>query len=162
VLLGGFVAAGFGIGMINAPLTQVAVGVVPPERSGMASGINNTFRQVGIATGIAALGAIFQSEVGTRTTDALASSSAGRAVLSNVGGHISGAAISNGSGGALMSNVPSGARQAVAHALRVGFTGALSEILAIGAVVALVGAVAGYALVRKQDFVASGPGAAAV
>ncbi len=29
----------------------------------MASGINNTFRQVGIATGIAALGAIFQSQI---------------------------------------------------------------------------------------------------
>ena len=29
----------------------------------MASGINNTFRQVGIATGIAGLGAIFQSKV---------------------------------------------------------------------------------------------------
>jgi hypothetical protein len=29
----------------------------------MASGINNTFRQIGIATGIAALGAIFASKV---------------------------------------------------------------------------------------------------
>ncbi len=29
----------------------------------MASGINNTFRQIGIATGIAALGAVFASKV---------------------------------------------------------------------------------------------------
>ena len=36
--------------------------VVEPRRAGMASGINNTFRQVGIATGIAGLGAIFQSK----------------------------------------------------------------------------------------------------
>jgi hypothetical protein len=32
----------------------------------MASGINNTFRQIGIATGIAALGAIFASKVDPR------------------------------------------------------------------------------------------------
>ena len=162
VLLGGFVAAGFGIGMINAPLTQVAVGVVPPERSGMASGINNTFRQVGIATGIAALGAIFQHEVGARTTHALSSSDAGRMVLSHLGGHVSGDALSNGAGGALLSNVHGGAREVVGHAFRTGFTGALSEILVIAAVVAFAGAVAGYALVRKQDFVASGPGVEAV
>ncbi len=31
---------------------------VEPARAGMASGINSTFRQVGIATGVAALGAV--------------------------------------------------------------------------------------------------------
>jgi predicted MFS family arabinose efflux permease len=48
--------------MVNAPLASTAVSVVEPRRAGMASGINNTFRQVGIATGIAGLGAIFQSK----------------------------------------------------------------------------------------------------
>jgi hypothetical protein len=37
--------------------------VLPPERAGLASGINNTFRQFGIAAGIAGLGAIFEHEV---------------------------------------------------------------------------------------------------
>ena len=48
---------------MNAPLASTAVGVVEPRRAGMASGINNTFRQVGIATGIAGLGAIFQHKI---------------------------------------------------------------------------------------------------
>ena len=61
VLLPGFVLGGIGIGLTNPALASTAVGVVPPERSGMASGTNSTFRQVGIATGIAALGALFQS-----------------------------------------------------------------------------------------------------
>lgn len=61
-LLAGFVVGGVGVGLVNAPLASVAVGVVDPRRAGMASGINNTFRQVGIATGIAALGAIFQRQ----------------------------------------------------------------------------------------------------
>jgi len=60
-LLAGFVAGGIGIGLVNAPLAVTAVGVVEPRRAGMASGTNNTFRQIGIATGVAALGAIYQS-----------------------------------------------------------------------------------------------------
>ena len=55
----GFLVAGIGAGLINVPLASTAVGVVEPARAGMASGINSTLRQVGIATGVAALGAIF-------------------------------------------------------------------------------------------------------
>jgi EmrB/QacA subfamily drug resistance transporter len=66
VLLPGLMLAGAGVGIANPTLAQVAVGVVPPARSGMASGINNTCRQVGIATGIAGLGAVFQHEVATK------------------------------------------------------------------------------------------------
>ena len=43
------IVAGIGVGFINPPLASTAVGVVPPQRAGMASGINSTFRQVGIA-----------------------------------------------------------------------------------------------------------------
>ena len=43
-----------------------------PERSGMASGVNSTFRQVGIATGIAALGSIFAHQVTNGIAAALA------------------------------------------------------------------------------------------
>ena len=60
-LLPGFIVAGAGVGFVNPALASAAIGVVPPQRSGMASGINNTFRQVGTATGIAVLGAIFES-----------------------------------------------------------------------------------------------------
>ena len=65
-LLAGFVVAGAGIGLVNPALASTAVGVVPPQRSGMASGINSTFRQVGIATGIAILGAIFESSIASK------------------------------------------------------------------------------------------------
>jgi EmrB/QacA subfamily drug resistance transporter len=60
-LLAGFLIGGIGIGMVNPPLATTAVSVVPVQRAGMAAGVNNTFRQVGIATGIAGLGAIFQA-----------------------------------------------------------------------------------------------------
>jgi predicted MFS family arabinose efflux permease len=62
-LLGGFLVAGVGIGITNPGIGQAAIAVVPVEKSGMGSGINTTIRQVGIATGVAGLGAVFQSSV---------------------------------------------------------------------------------------------------
>jgi EmrB/QacA subfamily drug resistance transporter len=62
-LLPGFILGGIGIGFINPPLATAAIGVVEPRRSGAASGINSTFRQVGTAVGIAGLGAILQSKL---------------------------------------------------------------------------------------------------
>jgi EmrB/QacA subfamily drug resistance transporter len=58
-LLPGFVVGGIGIGTISPALAAAMVSVLPLERSGLASGVNNTFRQLGIAVGIAVLGAIF-------------------------------------------------------------------------------------------------------
>jgi EmrB/QacA subfamily drug resistance transporter len=64
-LLAGLIVAGVGAGLVNVPLASTAVAVVEPARAGMASGVNATFRQVGIATGIAVLGAIFSHSIGT-------------------------------------------------------------------------------------------------
>src|SRR5581483_8690770 len=60
-LIAGFVVGGIGVGIVNAPLASTAIRVVEPRRAGMASGTNNTARQVGIATGVAGLGVIYQS-----------------------------------------------------------------------------------------------------
>jgi EmrB/QacA subfamily drug resistance transporter len=117
-LLPGFLVGGVGIGLVNAPLASTAVSTVRQERAGMASGLNNTFRQLGIATGIAALGAIFQSKVGSTGF---------------------------GSSGRLPEQA------------RVAFVAGLNAILEVGAVVAAVGAVLALLLVRRKDFVASGP-----
>ena len=62
-LIPGFIVAGAGSGMVNPPLASTAVGVVTPQRSGMASGVNTTFRQIGIATGIAVYGSIFAASL---------------------------------------------------------------------------------------------------
>jgi EmrB/QacA subfamily drug resistance transporter len=63
VLLPGLLVSGAGIGLSNPAIAQVALAVVAPNRSGMASGINNTFRIGGVATGIALLGAVLQHRV---------------------------------------------------------------------------------------------------
>src|SRR3954454_1442778 len=141
--LPGVIAAGIGVGMINPPLATTQVGVVPPQRSGMASGIGNTFRQVGIATGIAALGAIFQHAVAAKTIDALGTAP-------RVGDL--GAQLSSGDVRGTLGAVPPDQRQRFVEAFHTGFAGAMNEILIIAAIVAFVGALAGFALVRKEDF----------
>jgi MFS family permease len=70
-LILGFAVAGLGAGLVNPPLASTAVGVVAPRDSGMASGINTTFRQVGIAVAIAVLGAIFTSHLKHTTATTL-------------------------------------------------------------------------------------------
>src|SRR5215208_2958510 len=63
-LLPGFVVGGLAIGIISPALAAAMVGVLSADQVGLASGINNTFRQLGIAVGIAVLGAVFTHHAG--------------------------------------------------------------------------------------------------
>jgi MFS transporter, DHA2 family, methylenomycin A resistance protein len=57
-LVPALLGVGLGVGMFTAPVVAAALRAVPAERSGLASGINNTARQAGTALGVAAFGAI--------------------------------------------------------------------------------------------------------
>jgi EmrB/QacA subfamily drug resistance transporter len=63
-LLPGMLVGGAAVGLISPALAAAMVAVLPVQRSGLSSGVNNTFRQLGIALGIAGLGAIFQRDTG--------------------------------------------------------------------------------------------------
>jgi EmrB/QacA subfamily drug resistance transporter len=132
-LLAGFIISGVGVGLVNAPLASTAVSVVPPQRAGMGSGINSTFRQVGIATGTAGLGALFQHLLSNRAEGPLARVPAealaqGRPPIPGAPAH---------------------------HAYLALFTDALNDLFLVGAVIAFAGAVGAFALVRQRDFIAS-------
>jgi MFS family permease len=142
-LLAGFLFAGAGIGMVNPGIAQTAIGVVPPQKAGMASGINNTFRQVGIATGVAGLGAIFQSQVASKLSEVAPQAPPG---FSD--------AVSSGGIQAAVSAAPPSDQAQLTTAAHQAFISGFNEILLVGAIVALVGAVAGFVLVRSRDFVA--------
>jgi EmrB/QacA subfamily drug resistance transporter len=144
-LIPGFIVAGFGGGLVNPPLASTAIGVVPPEKAGMASGVNTTFRQVGIATGIAALGSIFASSVQSHLASDLP------AALTGSAGRLA-AAVRQGAVGQLIGSVPAADRGAVGAALRSSFASALNELIYISAGVALVGAVGAALLIRAKDF----------
>jgi len=57
-LLAGFAVLGCGAGLVTASVVAAAVRATPPERSGLATGVSNTARQVGTATGVALFGAV--------------------------------------------------------------------------------------------------------
>jgi EmrB/QacA subfamily drug resistance transporter len=149
-LLPGFVVGGAGIGMVNAPLASTAVSVVAPRRAGMASGINNTFRQVGIATGIAALGAIFQDRIRSDLAASVPAAHLGRLAR----------AVSSGATRQALQAVPASARAGTASLARSAFIGGLNEILFVASFLLFAGAVCAFVLIRPQDVVASGPDAA--
>src|SRR3954464_1812552 len=62
-LLAGLAVVGAGVGLANPLVTFTHLGVLPPAQGGLASGINNTARQLGLSIGIAALGALLQSHI---------------------------------------------------------------------------------------------------
>jgi hypothetical protein len=142
-LLPGFLLAGAGIGMVNPGIASTAIGVVTPAKAGMASGINNTFRQVGIATGVAALGAVFQSQISSKLSELAPQAPAGFAD-----------AVSSGGGQSAIQAVPAGSRGQLATAADQAFISGFNDILLIGALIALAGAALGFLLVRSRDFVA--------
>ncbi|MGI8492330.1 MAG: MFS transporter [Acidimicrobiales bacterium] len=145
-LLAGFIVAGIGSGAINPPLGSLSVGVVPRESAGMGSGINITFRQVGIATGIATMGAVFQSRVTRSLTHQLPQ-------LGTANLHQLGAAVSSGGFAQALSRVPAAARHQVGEAARTAFVSGLNELFLIGGGVALVGGAAALLLIRQRDVI---------
>jgi EmrB/QacA subfamily drug resistance transporter len=141
-LIPGFVVAGIGIGFVNAPLASTAVSVVEPRHAGMASGTNNTFRQIGIATGIAALGAIFQSRI--------ASSLPGPSKFT----HAWAQGVASGS-----MNPPGKPRPLAPDFILTphqAFINGMNSILFVAAFVLFAGAILAFVLVRRRDFVESG------
>jgi EmrB/QacA subfamily drug resistance transporter len=146
-LLPGFIVAGIGVGLLNPVIADVAVSVVSKERSGMAAGINDTFRQVSIAVGVAAWGAIFLA----RGADKISSVAAGTPAATGDHPRQLIEAASGGQLQAALRAVPHGARAAVASATRDGFLSGLNTILVIGAALAFAGAVLALWLVREHE-----------
>jgi EmrB/QacA subfamily drug resistance transporter len=64
IVLPGELVALFGVGLFNPSVIAVALGSVPAQQSGLAAGVNDTFRQAGIAVGVAGLGALIPAGAG--------------------------------------------------------------------------------------------------
>jgi predicted MFS family arabinose efflux permease len=137
-LLPGLLVGGVGVGLANPAIAKIALGVVPPQRAGMASGINNTFRLGGVATGVAALGAVFQHRL--------------QSTLHGLVGHQAPAlARAVAAGGTQAAARLSGDKPAVVDAARQAFVNGMNGVIVVGAATVAVGAVFAV-LVRRKDF----------
>ena len=111
----------------------------------MAAGINDTFRQVGIAVGIAAWGAIFLGAGASKTQEV-----AGGAVS---GGQARGLVEATSSGGLhqALAGVPAQSQGLVRNAAQQGFLHGLNEIIVLGAILCFAGSVLSLWLVRERE-----------
>jgi EmrB/QacA subfamily drug resistance transporter len=151
-LIPGFIVAGAGSGLVNPPLASTAVGVVPVHRSGMASGVNTTFRQIGIAVGIAAYGSIFTATLGRSLAQHLSQVPS----LAGHSGQITGT-VSRGSPAQAITAAPAPLRGQLTGAIHASFAAAMNDLLITSGILALAGGVLAFALIRRKDFVASHP-----
>jgi EmrB/QacA subfamily drug resistance transporter len=142
LVIGGLIS-GTGTGLINGELSNVAMSFVPEERSGMASGISGTLRQVGVALGFAGLGAILAhrtAQAFTRLAADLGLPAAQVSALAArvVRGDIAGAA------GTLPASLQHPFRVAANTSMFEGFR----LIILVAGVVGIAGAVLTYLLMR--------------
>jgi EmrB/QacA subfamily drug resistance transporter len=137
-LLPGFLISGVGVGLINPVIANLALSTVPDEQSGVASGTNDTFRQLGVATGVAALGALLLARATAHVQEVLdVPREQARRLADGV------------SSGGLEPDLPA----PVVAAARQGFLDGLNEVLIVGAGLALGGAALTALLVRARDLV---------
>jgi len=138
-LLPGFIVAGIGTGLANPTIAGAALRVVDPARTGMAAGISNTARITGLAVGVAVLGAILQSRIGSSLREAgFHGSSLSASVAS------SGTRAGRGNAGVL-------------DAIPTAFVSGMDTIVLIGAVLLVIGAAAAVLLVRRAPAPAAAP-----
>ena len=137
VLVPWLAAYGIGLGMASAQLPGVILSEVPTDQSGQAAGIQSTNRQVGSAFGIAVLGTIFATEIGSRTASAVRAIAG---VSPAAARHVAG--IVRASGGTAIHAL---ARSPHGHALMAAASGAVADatrfVSLIGAVFIAVGLV---------------------
>lgn len=143
-LLPGLVLFGVGAGVVNPTMTVAALSTVDAAHSGMASGVNNTARQIGIAAGIAGLGSVLEARLssGVATTlvsggvPAPAASTAADLVAS---GDTAGASRALGAAGG-----------ALPGAYTTSFGHALTVVFLIGIGIVVLGGVVVVALIRSE------------
>jgi hypothetical protein len=113
----------------------------------MASGLNDTFRQVGIAVGIAAWGAIFLGTGSSKVEEVAAGTPAatGDAPRELV------EAASSGTLDQAAAGLPAGSRDTVIDAAREGFLSGFNHIMLLGGIVAFLGAIVAVWLVREHE-----------
>jgi EmrB/QacA subfamily drug resistance transporter len=150
-LLPALLVFGVGAGVVNPTMTVAALSAVDAAHSGMASGINNTARQLGIAAGIAGLGAVFESRLADGTGTRLAAGGvpapqASAAADLAASGDLAGATRSLGT-----------AASALAPAYTSSFTHALTIVFLVGIGVTAIGALVAVVLIRPATAPVTAP-----
>ncbi|HLY82787.1 MAG TPA: MFS transporter [Acidimicrobiales bacterium] len=119
-----------GMGYVMAPATESIMGSLPRDKAGVGSAVNDTTRQVGGAVGVAVVGSLLSSRYASTMTRFFHGSPAPAGVTRSVGQALK-----------VAQGLPPAAGQALRAASNNAFTSAMHTAVAVGAVMALIGAV---------------------
>ena len=143
-LLPALVVFGIGAGLVNPTMTVAALSTVDAAHSGMASGVNNTARQIGIAAGIAGLGAVLEWRLATEISTALVSGGV-PAPTATAAGQLAAAGDT-----ATASRTLGVANGALRLAYTTSFSNALTLVFLIGIGITVLGALITLVLIRTS------------
>ena len=127
-LLLGVVVSGLGVGLATPVLVSAALAAVPPRLAGTASAAVNTFRQLGLALGIAVLGTLFAGRIGSVVVGA------------GLPGSVTDA-LTGGQASRVLAATPPAARPALDAVFHTAFAAGLDRIFVVAGLAALVAAV---------------------
>lgn len=128
-LLPGMIVMGIGMGLFNPPRSVISVGVAEPAKAGMATGIGETFQQVGVAIGVAGFGALFQHLVQSKYSGSPQGVAAGRQVAAGY-----------------VHQVPGGT-----GAAQAAFVHGFTTVAVVCAIVCAVGALVAFTFIGPRD-----------
>ncbi|MGY6026539.1 MFS transporter [Streptomyces spinosirectus] len=137
-LLAGFLVAGAGVGIASPVLASAALAAAPPDRMGMAGGAANTFRQLGFALGIPAVGTILSGVIADKLAD---------------GGHFTHTdtladLVTGGQSAAVLAAVPGESRAVAQRVIEDAYAAGLDRVFLAGGLVAVVAGVLVLLVVR--------------
>jgi EmrB/QacA subfamily drug resistance transporter len=136
-LMAGLVVLGIGVGLSTPVLVSAAIDAVPGPLAGTASAAVNTFRQLGLAVGIAGLGTLFADRL-----SAVVLSAGGSPQLAD--------ALPAGQAGRVLATAPPASRGNLDALVHTAFAAGLDRIFTVAGIAALVAAVLVVALVRPH------------
>ena len=143
-IAGQMIVLGVGMGLTSAPATEAIMGVVPKEKAGIGSAVNDATRELGGTLGVAVIGSVFASVYAARLAlpDGLPSHAAHAARESVGGAFIAAQKMADAGLGSAAAQL----KNAASSAFFDGF--AIGCLVAAG--VALVGALAAAVLLPTQ------------
>lgn len=159
-LLPALLVTGAGMGLTFAPMTTAAMQEVPPRIAGSASGILNTIRQTGQVLGIAVLGSVLQSRLGTHAAALLSGLPLDAGTKADLVGLAKGSRFE-----VIAQHVPVADRAqlpAIFHALQLAFVDSLHNTFLVGAATCLLGAFVALMMRKPAPRPATAPAGATV
>ncbi|MFD9817660.1 MFS transporter [Streptomyces violascens] len=135
---------GVGVSFTGAPATVALLGSVPPEQAGTASGISNTFRQVGAVFGVALAGALLLRHLRDALPGALSAAPLPQQVRDRAYDQLSGGDLSQ------AGTLPPGMRSTVMDAVDPVFIDGMHLVMEVAAAGTLVGGLCALVFLRRR------------